>query len=204
MSWERICQEIEDHPRLSPDQERALWQAYQDGDDRARQKLIACSLRYALGHAKRYGRAGQRWEPGDLLGEACQALAGCVERWDGSGSFSGYASARVRGKIQDFLRRKADVLRQPGGAERALSLDAPGLEGDPAFADSAPEDPSELRPMPSLSPRAAQVLALTVLRQPRPGTPEEAARELGLTVATVDRILRAALKAPRQDMHAAG
>lgn len=196
MSWESICREIEAEPLLTAEEERALWSAWQDGDDRARRKLVACSLRFALGHAKKAARPGQRWEPGDLLGEATKALAGCLDRWDGSGSFAGYASARIRGTIQDFLRRKADVLRTPAGSERALSLDCPddddGMILDRLAGESA-ED-SEALSIPELTTRERQVLALTVLAQPRPGTPEEAAKALGLAVASVDRLLRSALR----------
>lgn len=196
MSWESVCREIEAEPFLSPEEERALWSAWLDGDERARRKLIACSLRFALGHAKKAARPGQRWEPGDLLGEATKALAGCLDRWDGSGSFAGYASARVRGTIQDFLRRKADVLRTPAGSERALSLDAPDddeclmldrLAGDDLSTDEGIN-------LPSLTDREKQVLALTVLQQPQPGIPEQAAKALGLTVETVSRLLRSALR----------
>src|SRR5687768_16431688 len=131
VTWESICAEIEAEPKLTAAEERALWHAWQDGDERCRQKLIACTMRYALGHARKLAKPGQRWEPGDLLGEAVQAIAGALERWDGSGSFAGYASARIRGTMQDFLRRRADVLRTPHGADRVLSLDAPDDgEGD--------------------------------------------------------------------------
>lgn len=198
MSWDSVCREIEAEPILSAAEERALWQAWQDGDDRARRKLIACSLRFALGHAKKAARPGQRWEPGDLLGEATKALAGCLERWDGSGSFAGYASARIRGTIQDFLRRKADVLRTPAGSERALSLDAPDDEDGMILDRLAGEDAVEVEGagLPEFTEREKQVLALTVLQLPHPGTPEQAAKALGLTVETVSRLLRSALRKP--------
>jgi RNA polymerase sigma factor (sigma-70 family) len=196
MSWESICREIEAEPLLSPVEERALWQAWKDGDERARPKLIACSLRFALGHAKKAARPGQRWEPGDLLGEATKALAGCLDRWDGSGSFAGYASARIRGTIQDFLRRKADVLRTPTGSERALSLDSPDDE-DGLMLDrlaGGTEEEIDGFAIPDLTEREKQILALTVLAQPLPGTPEQAAKSLGLRVETVSRLLRSALR----------
>jgi len=198
MSWESVCREIEAEPLLSSEEERALWKAWQDGDERARRKLIACSLRFALGHAKKAARPGQRWEPGDLLGEATKALAGCLERWDGSGSFAGYASARVRGTIQDFLRRKADVLRTPAGSERALSLDSPDDEDGMILDRLAGDDAVEIEGpgVPEFTEREKQVLALTVLQHPRPGTPEQAAKALGLTVETVSRLLRSALRKP--------
>lgn len=211
MHWDRICAEIEAEPRLAADQERALWNAWQDGCDRSRAKLISCTLRFALGHAKSAARPGQRWEPGDLLGEATRAIAGCLDRWDGTGSFAGYASARIRGTIRDFLRRKADVMRTPAGSERVLSLDCPPSAKDGAnheqfgtisvealwmegtaltaaghLVDDAP-------PLPALSAREKQVLALTVLATP-PATPETAASALGLTVKAVSRLLRTALR----------
>jgi RNA polymerase sporulation-specific sigma factor len=197
MSWESVCREIEAEPLLSPEEERALWKAWKDGDERARPKLIACSLRFALGHAKKASKPGQRWEPGDLLGEATKALAGCLERWDGSGSFAGYASARVRGTIQDFLRRKADVLRTPTGSERALSLDCPDEDGGMILDRmAAGGEDSEALSIPELTDREKQVLSLTVLATPRPGTPEDAAKAMGLKVETVSRILRSALRKP--------
>ncbi len=194
MHWERICREIEAEPKLTPEQERALWQAWKDGDERARPKLIACSLRFALGPAKAAARPGQRWEPGDLLGEATKALAGCLDRWDGTGCFAAYASSRVRGTIKDFLRRKADVLRTPAGSERALSLDHDSDDEGGSLLDKreAPAD-FEAGNLPELSKREREVLALTVLASP-PGTPEDAAATLGLQLASVDKWLRSALR----------
>jgi RNA polymerase sigma factor (sigma-70 family) len=196
MSWDRVCAEIEAEPRLSAAEERALWQAWKDGEDRCRRKLISCTLRFALGHAKSAARPGQRWEPGDLLGEATRAIAGCLERWDGTGSFAGYASARIRGTIQDFLRRKADVMRTPAGAARVLSLDQPEDGDGPTMLERREFDAGELLPdLPQFSKREREVLALTVLASP-PGVPEDAAKALGLKVETVSRILRAALRKP--------
>ena len=195
MQWDRICREIEAEPKLTPEDERALWRAWKGGDERSRKKLVACTLRYALGHAKHAARPGQRWEPGDLLGEAARALAGCADRWDGSGSFSGYASARVRGTIKDFLRRKADVMRAPAGSERALSLDQPSDAADVSILDRVrdhDEQPAGL--LPELSAREKRVLELTVLRMPTPGLPEDAAKALGWELLTVHRLLRAALR----------
>lgn len=194
VTWEAICAEIEAEPRLSAEEERALWNAWQDGCEKAREKLIACTMRYALGHARKLAKPGQRWEPGDLLGEAVKAIAGAVDRWDGSGSFAGYASQRIRGAMSDFLRRRADVLRLPAGCERVLSLDAPDDEDgggllERASAAAVMEDPS----LPALSAREQQILSLTVLAVP-PGAPDDAAAALGLTVAAVRRSLRSALR----------
>jgi DNA-directed RNA polymerase specialized sigma24 family protein len=194
MHWERICREIEAEPRLTPDEERALWNAWKNGDERARGKLIGCTLRFALGPAKAAARPGQRWEPGDLLGEATRALAGCLERWDGSGSFAGYAGQRIRGTIKDFLRRKADVMRTPAGTERALSLDAPQDDDAPAMLDRIGNQDDHPGPeLPHLSRMELRVLELTVLELP-PGRPEDAAKATGWKVETVDRLLRSALR----------
>lgn len=194
MSWDRICREIEAEPKLTPAEERALWSAWKDGDDRARRKLIACTLRFALGPAKAAARLGQRWEPGDLLGEATKALAGCLDRWDGSGSLAGYAGQRIRGTIKDFLRRKADVMRTPAGSERVLSLDGPQDDDRPSMLDRQHVEVVDFADLPPLTPRELQVLELTILLQPRPGCPDAAAKALGLTPDSVRRILRSALR----------
>lgn len=196
MHWDRVCREIEAEPKLTPAEESALWQAWRNGDERARRKLIACTLRFALGPAKAAARPGQRWEPGDLLGEATKALAGCVERWDGSGSFAGYAGQRIRGTIKDFLRRKADVMRTPAGSERALSLDAPQEGDQPAMLDRQQTETEvvDTADLPPLTRREMQVLELTILLQPRPGCPDAAAKAMGLSLDAVRRILRSALR----------
>lgn len=193
VTWEAICTEIEAEPRLSSEEERALWSAWKDGDERCRKKLISCTLRFALGPARSFAKPGQRWEPGDLLGEAVKAIDGALERWDGSGSFAGYASARIRGSMQDFLRRKADVMRGPAGSDRVLSLDCPVEEGGATMLDLEASIEIELPDMPALSSRELEVLSLTVLANP-PGTPEAAATALGITEATVSRTLRSALR----------
>jgi RNA polymerase sigma factor (sigma-70 family) len=193
VTWESICAEIEAKPRLTAEEERALWSAWRDGSERAREELIACTMRYALGHARKLAKPGQRWEPGDLLGEAVQAIAGALDRWDGSGSFAGYASARIRGAMADFLRRRADVLRTPTGSERVLSLDAPDDDDGPGLHERTGTVEIEAPDLPALTPSELKILSLTVLATP-PGTPEEAAKALGLSVTTVDRRLRTALR----------
>lgn len=196
MHWQRICAEIEAEPKLSPQEERALWQAWKDGGARARTKLIGCTLRFALGPAKKAARPGQRWEPGDLLGEATKAIAGCLDRWDGTGSFAGYAGQRIRGTIKDFLRRKADVMRTPHGAERVLSLDAPEGDDGPGMLDRHETTTIDLPDVPALTAKELRVLQLTILRQPFPATPDDAAAELGMSPDAVRRVLRSALRKP--------
>lgn len=193
VTWESICTEIEEEPKLSAEEERALWGAWRDGDDRCRNKLISCTLRYALGPAQSLARPGQRWEPGDLLGEAVQAINGALDRWDGSGSFAGYASARIRGSMKDFLRRKADVMRSPADAGRVLSLDCPVEDGGATMLDREASIVIDMPDLPDLSARELRILTLTVLASP-PGTPETAAEALGISVAAASRTLRSALR----------
>jgi DNA-directed RNA polymerase specialized sigma24 family protein len=195
MSWERICAEIEREPRLTADEERALRLAHLAGDARAKPKLIACTCRYALGIAQSMARKSSRWEPGDLLGIAVQAMSYAFDRWDGSGSFAGYVQARIRGSMRDFLRRRADVMRAPVGADRALSLDAPEGDDGRSLLDSQASPEVEIHAIgPALTKFEAIVLDATLMRRPVPATAAEAARALGLTEATVARALRSALR----------
>ncbi|MDB6079764.1 MAG: hypothetical protein JWO82_3511 [Akkermansiaceae bacterium] len=194
MSWERVCAEIESQPKLSPAEEQALRAAHLDGDERAKPKLISCTLRYALGTARGLAKESGRWEPGDLLGEAVQAMAAAVDRWDGRGSFAGYAQARIRGSMQDFLRRRANVMRAPSGSDSVLSLDAPEGENGRTLLDSQVAPEAAAACSFGLSAREVRVMNATILRQPRPATAGEAAAELGLNERTVSKILRSALR----------
>lgn len=199
MSWERIAAEIEATPELTPDQERALAMSAQAGDARARSGLIAANLRHALPIARALAKHGQRWEPGDLLGEAVRAMDGLVDRWDGRGIFGGYAKARLRGAMKDFLRRRADVLRTPDGVERVLSLDAPQNDDEAPLLERlspacpVPTGDDEDSTLPAFSPSEQRVLAATVLRRPVPGNVREACQSLGWSEKTVRRVLRNAL-----------
>jgi len=194
MSWQRICDEIEAQPRLTSDEERALREAHLDGDERAKPKALACTARYALGIARALARESGRWEPGDLLGEAVQAMSAAWGRWDGQGSFAAYVQPRIRGSMKDFLRRKADVMRGHMEHGRVLSLDAPEGDDGRTMLDGQEAPEIEERDGILLTKRERQVLAATVLRSPMPGTIEDAAAELKLSAATVSKILRRALQ----------
>lgn len=193
--WERIAKEILAAPELSEPEERALFRRIAAGDDEARRDLIAANLRHAIPIANALAKSGQRWEPGDLLGEAVRAMDGLAKRWNGSGRFGLYAKARIRGAMKDFLRRRADVMRTPNDAPRALSLEA-SEDDEPGglLATLAGEEPeTDGFRLPPLTERERQVLELTILARP-PGTPEDAAEALGLSLAYVGRVLRAALR----------
>jgi len=199
-SLNRLVREIESQPKLSPAEERDLAALAREGDGEARKRLIASTMRHALPIALALAKDGSsRWEPGDLIGEAVRVMDGLIERYDGTGTFSGYAKTRMRGTMKDFLRRRADLLRTNGHGAEVLSMDAGDEDGDRSLhdvLDSMPSGDAEDvgREVPALKSREERVLRATILREPTPGTIEDASRELGLKPATVRRVLARALR----------
>lgn len=111
--------ELEKIKLLSPEEERALWQAYKEHDDEsARTALIEHYQPLVFREAMAYYRVVP--DVMDCVQEGTVGLIEAVERFDYAKgvAFSLYAVHRVRGRILDYLRKEGK-----GGTVLAGSAD---------------------------------------------------------------------------------
>ncbi|MHA7827631.1 MAG: sigma-70 family RNA polymerase sigma factor [Roseovarius sp.] len=103
---------------LSAKQERALIRAWQQqGDRRARDRLIHAFAPLAGAIVKRFKRGGGEVDP-DLLQQARIGLMKAADRFDPERGirFSTYAVWWVRAEVQEYVRSNTSVVRRPNSA----------------------------------------------------------------------------------------
>jgi RNA polymerase primary sigma factor len=105
--------EVSKHRLLTPREEIELGRAAQNGDRRARQKLVAGNLRLVISIAKRYLRQGMDLE--DLVQEGNVGLMQAVRKYDPTrgNKFSTYATWWIRQAITRALSNKSRAIRIP-------------------------------------------------------------------------------------------
>jgi hypothetical protein len=79
------------------------------------------------------------WEREELELEGVAALYRLASRWDGRGTFSGYAGSLLGKRLVDAWRRANPGARSADGPLRVVSLDA--LRASPGFSER------QVRPM---------------------------------------------------------
>lgn len=130
---------------LSVEEERRLVQAWQqDGDLKARDRLVTAHLSICQGLARKLDRTGRHID--DLVQEGVIALMMVADKFDLSRSnrFSTYAAWWVRARMQDFLAggagssmgmtgtpRKLAILAQSARIKAYKEMMAEGCEPDP-------------------------------------------------------------------------
>lgn len=112
----RLTQE----PLLTPDEEVALTKAAQQGDARARQRLVESNMRLVINIAKSYHSRAIPLE--DLIQEGAIGLVHAVERFDPEKGFrfSTYATHWIRQAIGRALDNKAKAIRLPAHISQSL------------------------------------------------------------------------------------
>lgn len=154
--------EVGDHPVLSREEERALFQRFESGDESAREEIVRCNLRFVIKIALRYRHCGVPLA--DLIQEGNLGLLQVIDKfdWRRGFRFSTYAAyyirqeiqaviqrtnsairlpvrkARLLGKINEFSHRFAEMEgREPDATEMALGLDVPLEKIEAALAARA-------------------------------------------------------------------
>jgi RNA polymerase primary sigma factor len=109
------------HPLLTPDEQIGLAQRIEQGDEEARQQMIASNLRLVVHWARRY--QGRGIELIDLVQEGTLGLIRAVEKfdWRRGFRFSTYATWWIRQALQRAVHSKARAIRLP---EDALAAEA--------------------------------------------------------------------------------
>jgi RNA polymerase sigma factor (TIGR02999 family) len=163
-----------------------ILEAAQQGDPTAAEKLLPLvydELRRLAAHKMAHEAAGQTLQPTALVHEAWLRLTASANRgWDGRGHFFGAAAEAMRRILVDRAREKK-ALKRGGDFERvdidAIELPSPMPDDELLALDEA------LDRLAAVDTRAAEMVKLCFFVGL---TQEEAARELGVSLATAERI----------------
>jgi len=124
-------QDIHKIPSLSDDEERALAERIQQGDDRALEKLVTSNLRFVVSIARQYVDKGLKMD--DLISEGNIALMLAAKKWHPKDDerFVNYAVWDVRKAMQEALPEQGPMMTLPKNGQeetkniRRFSTDAP-------------------------------------------------------------------------------
>jgi RNA polymerase primary sigma factor len=116
------------HPLLTAEEQVALAQRIELGDERARAEMIAANLRLVVHWARRY--QGRGIDLTDLIQEGTFGLMRAVEKfdWRRGFKFSTYATWWIRQSLQRAVQSKGRAIRLPEDAVAAEN--AAEREGD--------------------------------------------------------------------------
>ena len=109
----RYLKEIQRYPLLERDEERSLWEAMRNGDERARRSLILAYLRLVVSIARAYRNRGVEFL--DLVEEGNLGLITAVDRYDVERGihFSTYATWWIRQALARGVANQARTVRIP-------------------------------------------------------------------------------------------
>jgi RNA polymerase sigma factor (TIGR02999 family) len=164
-----------------------ILQAAQQGDARAANELLPLvydELRRLAVHKMASEAPGHTLQPTALVHEAYLRLAGTgqPQQWEGRGHFFAAAAEAMRRILVDRAREK-QALKRGGNLERvdiaAVELESPMPDEELLALDEA------LDRLGTVDTRAAEMVKLCFFVGL---TQEEAARELGVSVSTAERI----------------
>ena len=119
------------HPLLTPDEQVELARRIEQGDERAREEMIAANLRLVVHWARRY--QGRGIDLTDLIQEGTFGLMRAVEKfdWRRGFTFSTDATWWIRQSLQRAVQSKGRAIRLPEdavAAENAAERDGEALE----------------------------------------------------------------------------
>ncbi len=119
------------HPLLSAEEQIGLARLVEEGDEHAREEMIAANLRLVVHWARRY--QGRGIDLTDLIQEGTFGLMRAVEKfdWRRGFKFSTYATWWIRQSLQRAVQSKGRAIRLPEdavAAESAAERDGDGTE----------------------------------------------------------------------------
>ncbi|MBE0544938.1 MAG: sigma-70 family RNA polymerase sigma factor [Verrucomicrobia bacterium] len=164
-----------------------ILQAIEHGDAKATDELLPLvyqELRRLAAYKMASEASGQTLQPTALVHEAYLRLVGPsqAQQWDGRGHFFAAAAEAMRRILVDRARAK-QALKRGGNLERveldAVELPSPMPDDELLALDEA------LNRLATVDTRAAEMVKLCFFVGL---TQEEAARELGVSLATAERV----------------
>ena len=181
-SWRSICSDT----RISMSDVTLILNAIEHGDAKAADELLSLvynELRRVAAHKMAHEAPGQTLQPTALVHEAWLHLGGDEQpTWENRAHFFGAAAEAMRRILVDRAREKRALKR--GGDLQRVELDAVEL-ASPMPDDELLALDEALDRLATVDTRAAEMVKLCFfvgLTQP------EAARELGVSLATAERI----------------
>jgi RNA polymerase sigma-70 factor (ECF subfamily) len=172
-----------------PSEITALLLAWRDGDERARDRLMAIlypALQEMARRQLRGERPGHTLQTAGLINEAYLRLVGADIAWQGRGHFLAVAASTMRRVLVDYARSRRGSRR--GGGARPVTLEA-----EVAAAPARPDDllalDEAIERLSALNKRQAALIELAYFGG---YTYPEMGAILGISPATVDRELRLA------------
>ena len=108
------------HPVLTREQEVALFQRLEAGDEDAREEIVRCNLRFVVKIALQFRSLGMPL--GDLIQEGNIGLLHVINKfdWRKGFRFSTYAAFYIRQEIQAAIHRNISLIRLPVRKARLL------------------------------------------------------------------------------------
>ena len=102
-----------DHPILTREQEVALFQRLEAGDDSAREEIVRCNLRFVVKIALQFKNRGL--SVADLVQEVNIGLLQVIDKFEWQRGFrlSTYAAYYIRQEIQAAIHRQGSMIRLP-------------------------------------------------------------------------------------------
>jgi len=183
--------DLDQYPLPDPDEQTELAKRVADGDDEARQAMIAANLRLVVHWARRYQDRGVDF--GDLVQEGTFGLMRAVDKfdWQRGFRFSTYATWWIRQALQRAVQQHGSTIRVPMEvAEQAQRADrmtwelATELQRDPT-----PEEVAEASGVDNKALKTLQGVARVVASLDQP-TGGDTGSALGDLVAA-DRVRQA-------------
>ena len=144
--------EIARHRVLAKDEEFALFERLRQGDESAREEIIACNLRLVVRLAQRFQSKGLTLE--DLIQEGNLGLLEVINRFDHNLGFrfSTYAAFWIRQSMQVAVRKQGSLIRLPVRKARLLGRMSEIIHEFHSIQGRAP-DPAELAERLGISER---------------------------------------------------
>jgi len=118
---QEYLREVGDHRILTREDEVALFQRVEAGDDSAREEIVGCNLRFVIKIALQFRRSGLPL--GDLIQEGNIGLLQVIDKfdWRRGFRFSTYAAYYIRQEIQAAIHRGGSMIRLPIRKARLLA-----------------------------------------------------------------------------------
>jgi len=112
-SLDIYLREVGRYPILTREEEQALFKRLRQGDEKAREEIVRCNLRFVVKMALRY--QGQGVSLPDLIQEGNMGLLEVVDKFDHRKGFrfSTYAAFWIKQSIQQALCKQSRLIRLP-------------------------------------------------------------------------------------------